>query len=258
MKKSIGKSDSCFVKNLTKKGSAHLEIVTAFTLFIVFTIFLLYFLKAPQDTTISTTILNELESSFLNSTTTELASFLVKPNQTGCVKFNISNLSVMGNSSVVASGEVKSGWNADGTSWIVLDDGIRNSVLENGILTVNVQNINISENDTLEVFVSDAISLGSNSCSLSNESSVVGTVTRVNAISEKKIRDFESNYSNNYTNLKDSFHLPTNVDFAIVSENFINAMRNIPETDTQSKRLVMNVVFSDGSVTKKNIDLMVW
>jgi hypothetical protein len=242
---------------MKKKGSAHLEIVTAFTLFIVFTIFLLYFLKAPEDTTIPTTILNELESSFLNSTTTELASFLVKPNQTGCVKFNISNLLLIGNSSVVSSGEMKSGWNADGTSWIVLDDGIRNSVLENGILTVNAQNINISENDTLEVFVSDAIFKGSG-CPTTNTSSTIGTVTRVNAISEKKIRDFESNYSNNYTNLKDSFHLPTNVDFAIVSENFINATRNIPETDTQSKRLVMNVVFSDGSVTKKNIDLIVW
>lgn len=243
---------------MKKKGSAHLEIVVAFTLFIVFTIFLLYFLKPPQDTTISTTVLNELESSFLNSTTTELASFLVKPNQTGCVKFNISNLSVIGNSSVVASGEFKEGWNADGTQWIVLDDGLRKSKFENNILTLNASGINISENDTLEVFISDAISSGGNPCSLPNESLVVGTVTRVKALSEKKIITFESNYTNNYTNLKDSFHLPTNVDYAIVSEGFINATRNIPETDTQSKRLVMTVVFANGTITKKNIDLIVW
>lgn len=243
---------------MKKKGSAHLEIVTAFTLFIVFTIFLLYYLKAPEDNTLSITILNKLESSFLNSTTTELASFLVKPNQTGCVKFNVSNFSILGNSSAVASGEVRSGWNFDGTQWVVLDDGIRASKLENNILTINAQGINISENDTLEIFVSDAISSGSNPCSSPNSSSVVGTVSRVRALSEKKILEFESNYTNNYTNLKDSFNLPTDSDFAIVSEGFINATRNIPEVDTQSRRLVMDVVFSNGTITKKNIDLIVW
>lgn len=242
-----------------KKGSAHLEIVTAFTLFIVFTIFLLYFLKAPPSNTLSITVLNKLESSFLNSTETELASFLVKPNQTGgCVKFNISNLSVIGNSSAIASKEIRSGWSSDGSEWIVLDDGRRNSRVEGDILTINAAGINASENDTLEIFISTAISSGSNPCSSANLSAVVGTVTRQKVLSEKKIEEFEGNYTSNYTSLKDSFNLPTDVDFAVISDGFINATRNIPQTDTQSRRILMDVVFSNGTVIKKNIDLIVW
>ena len=244
------------VKGMKKEGSAHFEIVVAFTLFIVFTIFLLYFLKAPENNTISDTILNGLESSFLNSTTVEMASFVVTPNQSGCVKFDLSNLSLKGNSSVVNLEGAKKGWKLG--QWTIVDTGSRSSKFESNILTINAAGINVSQNESLKVYISEAISAGSSGCSSPNLSSVVGTIKREKILSEIKLRQFEQNYSNNYSFLKDSLGLPSNVDFAVESENFLNATKGNVTVDTQSKQIFMDVVFANGTIIKKSINLIVW
>lgn len=256
MKKRIGKWKGFFIRSLQKKGSSHLEMVTAFTLFIVFTIFLLYFLKAPGESSLSREILMNLEESFIDNTSTELVSFLIKPNESDCVKLDLSNFSLSGNSAVFTlRGEE---WVRTASDYILQDSGRRNSTFSGSILTIDAQNIDPSTNESLRVYISEEITDTVTSCTPSGNFSV-GSIKREKAQSYIKFVEFETNYVSDYNGLKTNLGLPPNVDFSITAEGLFNAEGSLPTTvDIISDEVLLDVVLPDGSIIKKKVRFNIW
>lgn len=256
MKKRNNCNDLMFSLNLSKKGSSHLEMVTAFTIFIVFTIFLLYFLKAPGENSLSDTILRGLENSFIEMTSTELISFLIKPNESDCLSLDLSNFALSGNSAVFTlKGEIIE--NQAGGQ-VIVDDSTRESKFESNTLTVNANDINISQNESLKVYISEGISNTGVSCT-TNGTFSLGTIQREKVLAEVKLSEFEINYTNNYGALKTELKIPENVDFSVTSVDLLNAEKDLPTTtDIISKTIFLDIVLESGEVIKKGVVFKIW
>ncbi len=258
MKKRIKGAIKGVSSTLGKEGSSHFEVVIAFTLFIVFTIFLLFFLKAPEESSLSETMLKELETSFMNYTGVEMVSFLIKPNESDCIEVDISSLNLVGNSSVFtlkgAVGDYVSG------HWVpVVDDGKRKSKLDGGILTVNASGLNVAENESLRVYISEGIFEESGVCNGDEKFTEIGNIKRERVLSQEKFMEFEQIYNESYYLLKDELGLPSNIDFAVYSEGIIEAQKGVPpNADVFSSDPVFRIVFQNGTISDLKVVLKVW
>jgi hypothetical protein len=240
-----------FLKRGVKKGSSHLEMVLAFSLFIMFTIFLLYQLKSPEEVTLSEIILDNLVISFENYTSTELFSFIVQPNSTNCTNYSLVDYSLSGNS--VVKDFVGEKYESRETGWTLIDTGILNSSFSNGILIIESDKV-----EPLQVFISDEFFPGSATCeNVSNLS--FGSIVRKNVLSSSKSAAFGSEYAVNYSELKDRLKVPVDVEFSIFSQGLINASKSSPEgVDRKARSVLMDVVYPNGDVKKVEVLFAIW
>lgn len=219
-----------------KKGSGHLEMIVSFTVFTVFTIFLLYYLSPAPGADLSESVLDSLETSFINYTGTEVKSILLSPDAVGCVNINLASYGLTGESTVIK---------ADGSSVDSSFDGT----------TLEVDELN---NDHAYVYFSDEFSDDSASCG-GGAGIELGDLRTEIMLSNQSLMELETNYTNNYDDLKTELGLPGAVDFAIYTQDgYLNAKGNEINAETTAKALIIDVVSADGSIEEKVVILQVW
>jgi len=225
-----------FPKKSGKEGSAHLEMVVSFTLFISFSVFLLYYLTPAQTNPLPDVILNELETTLLDYSGVELVSFLVKPNETNCLSVDVSGLGISGNSTVRNS-----------------TGAVISSQIDSGTLAIGSSN-----GESYYVYVSEEFNAGTQTCSSGIDYNL-GEVRRSVVLSNSSLKELENNYSAHYDSLKSELGLTSTVEFAIVSGTYLNASKNIPSgTEVLSKVMIGDVLYADGTIEKREITLKIW
>lgn len=238
-----------FFKKRGKEGSSHLEMVLAFSLFIVFTIWLLYSLRPPEEATVSNIILDELVDSFKNYTSTELITLVVKPDSTNCTNFSLPGLE--GNSFVRDfNGEQ---YRSLIGGWTLVSTGILNSSFSGGILIINSTTV-----EPIQVFISKEFVAGTATCANAS-APLIGGINRKQVISSTNFSAFKNEYDVNYSDLKTKLHIPSDVEFAVNATGFVEAEKEHPKgVDVKSKVAILDVIFPNGDVKKMEVYFKIW
>jgi len=225
---------------LNKTGSAHLEMILSFVIFISFIFFVLVFIKPYGDSTLTQSVASGLYDSFLSETQVEVVTMFLKMNESasGCVSLPLPTdlHEDFGNSSAV--------WE---------NGGIINSQILSGNLIFDS-----TATDAVTVIIGEnfANSTLSGCTTLSNYQ--WGGVIVENVISEVKLAELGSRYISDYDNLKSELGIPGILDFAITSDA-VSMTREIPDAiDVEAFESVEKVAYSNGQISNVRFNFQVW
>jgi len=223
-----------------KKGAAHLEIIIAFTLFISFTFFLLYFIQFPKQNRLAETSLEILQSKFEQDNYINLTRISIKTNSSGC--FSVAFNTIDGN--------LKS---------LVRDtDG---DILHSKMESSNIINIDSSKNFFIIYLSSDFLDSSSLSCDrLLPSNYTIGGIEKSTILSYKRLNSLVADYRDNYLTLKTALGIPQNLEFAIKSN-----IKGFSLEGTQQKEDIITaktasypVLYSDGRIEIKEFTFEIW
>lgn len=210
----------------------HIEIVVAFLLFMGFIIFLLSYIQPYKSTGLSDSIVSGLEDSFQESAKINSTSVFIKADSQGeCFSVYLGSFGDV-NSSVKSVEGAGVGSYFNGTHLHI--DSARGSfraVLSNGI----------NESSVL-------------SCPpLSEENYTIGSLESLEGISYLKIKSIKERFTNDYEILKKEFLIPSNMDFAISSDDL---ELDMPKTSPVESEVFANsqsykVIYPNGDIQTK-------
>jgi len=206
----------------------------SFTMFVSFVLFMIVYLNPVKGGLLQSSVLEELEDSFLEAVEVDLIKFPI--NYTSdCIKINVSEFGAA-NSYVVDSGgvEVTSGVSG-GSLFISASPGI------------------------YTVYLSEALEAGAASCS--DEAYERGHTEKSNIISYTALEEFEQNYTSSYQVLKETLRFPLTRDFEVKCSGCGNyeLSQSIPEdVDIFAKTFSSQILYSNGTIKNVEFTLRVW
>ena len=222
---------------MEKRGSAHVEMMIAFGIFIAFVAFLLIYIRPYENKTISDTVLMTLKENFENEVYTNLEKVFVKVNDSGCFEIDVSDFVATGNSRVV--------------------EGVSKTEVESGISGGVVSFVAGGAGEGYYIFVSEEFS-PSSTCDGFETGYELGSSMLKKVVSNNSLVNLKDKYENDYDNLKASFGIPAGIDFAIVSGDYV-LEKNIPESvDVIAKSFVYEVLDSGGGLVAREFVFKAW
>jgi hypothetical protein len=223
-----------------KRGSAHLEMILSFVIFIGFIFFILIFIRPYGQSTLATSVSSGIYENFKQNTSTELTTLFLKLNgsHAGCI--NISLPSDM--------------MKYDAISSAVYGNGVKiDSVINSNILSIGETN-----EDSLYVYISPEFSPATlSACSTYNDYTW-GGILEEKAISNRSLFEMAERYENDYDGLKSELGVPGIFEFGISSE-ILTMERTIPKNlDVIVKEYNEKVVFASGEIKNVRFRFSLW
>lgn len=205
---------------LSKRGSSHVEIILAFTLFVGFAFFLLAYIQPTDDNFLENSILLGLRDKFFENVTINVSNTLVEiQGGSGCCKpKEMSNPSVCSNELKPNSQGAKHYYNFYSSSEFS-------------------DNIDECQNDNIYK---------------------IGYINTEYVVSNKNLIILNRTYYNNYDQLKQILKVPDVVDFAIIAGD-VKMERIIPDNvDVQSLLYRRPILYENATTINTDFVFKVW
>lgn len=228
------------------KASSHIEVVISFVLFVLFVGFLLLYLRPYERSVLPETVILGVHNSFLKETEINLTRIFLNlinaPQNKNCFYIDLSKFG-----------------DFEGNSFLKNSDGnIVNSKFTGGNLywenNGNKFYIYLSTEFNLKDFICG------NSAGLKDNEFQIGSIEQIKVISDKNLKNLKSRYEGNYGELKKEFDIPAVLDFSISSsDEEYTLQKSIPEkVEVVARTYIYNVLYSDGSLVKKEFIFKAW
>jgi len=234
------------MKSLSKRGSAHFEMIVAFTLFVGFTFFLFMMLDPQDDSSLFGSVIIGVENNFNEITGVNLGQVFLKVNGTGsCFYLDFSSGDFVLNFSNAGSLVFDLSGNEVDSSFV----GDRLSVESNE----EFFRVSISKEFDNDV-------LGGCVAADSNET---GVALEREVVSYSKLVEMKDKYFADYEGLREDLKVPGIFDFAIVPQNLTEVimlpLTGIPDSvDVLSKERVFDVLNENGTLISERISFRIW
>ena len=236
------------LRQISKRGAAHFEMIIGFVFFIGFTLFLFLFLSPWDNSSLPVSALSALYNSFEDMAYTNLSSVFVKANYTGTASCFYIDLPE----------EIFRYGVQDESSFVTRLGGVSiDSGLTGGDLNLN------SDDNFFRVAISPEFrDENINSCDNLSDFEL-GGVVELEVFSYSALVNMNNSYYSDYVGLKRKLKVPDIFDFAIVPEGMSEIVMipvdGIPDgLDVLAKDYVIKVLKSDGSVSNERFSLRVW
>lgn len=237
----------------SKKGAAHIEMISSFILFFGFVLFIVIVLRPQQDISlISWSSVSSVYDSF------EMEA-----------KTNLTSVFLIADSSLIVS--------PSGTCFYVELRGLQEVVFKypitNSYVTdlagnkissyISSGNLNLENNDKkyYKVFISpDFESSGLTSCD-SLDKYQLGSILEREVMSEKRVLEIKNSYFSDYENLKNNLGVSDSYDFAITFEDLPSLdMKGFvsEQGDIFSREFVSELLLSNGTLINSRINVAIW
>jgi hypothetical protein len=163
---------------------------------------------------------------------------------------DVNGLNLKGKNAVFNLSEVQ--WNLE--DYLLENSGFVGSQLDGNNLRFEANSSNVYLIYFSEGIIPKGVNCGG------SKTATIGSIKREMMISQKAMTDFETEYKTNYNGLKNYLHLPSTVDFAVVSDGLINASREfaVSDVDILVRSVVFDVISTSGNVTKAEVEFSVW
>lgn len=230
------------MKKINKKGMEHVSMVLSFVLFVIALVFIYLVISAAvaKPLPIKNEITN-LKETISNTLTSDVWVVRIYENNSGatCFTFTFPYLESIPNADVVST---------KGSSQVP------SSISGNDISVGNVGGF-------VKVYYSDLLT-NENVLSASGCSSIVPeSIKKEKAVLENQILELMSNFTNNYTKLKEQLEVPSGMDFDLLFEysNGTTIGENkYPSTEIYSKELNLNFMSNKGLINNGKLRVRLW
>lgn len=221
---------------LNKRGSAHLEIIMSFVIFVSFTLFLILSLEPTKQNLLEDSILFSVKNAFFDNVTTNVTSVLVdtrKENGNECPQSGACIPEELGESKKI----------------------IYNKVGESECLYYLFVSEEFSEDLTIRKCVQ-------NENQESDKKYFLGYIEKQQVLSNRTLHEIKEEYNRDYNASKARLKVPEVVDFAIkISDDSYNydLSRTIPDdAEVVSAVYRKKVLYENGSVINQDFIIKVW
>lgn len=221
-----------------KKGAAsHIEMIFSFVLFSLFVFFLVLYIKPYKTDRLTETIVDSLESKFVEYNQVELNEiFIGVESDSNCVKIDLGQ-EINGNSVVKD----------------IDKQDIFDSSLSGTKLSIN------SNDDYFYVYISDEFSNSDVGCSpisiLNEDNYTIGNINEIIVLGNDNINDL---ISMDYEDVRQELKVPESVDFLISSEDFEIGVP-VPEgIEIIAKDYELKFLNSNGDIERKEVLFRIW
>ncbi len=229
---------------MEKRGVSHIEVILSFLLFISASVLALYFFAPAYKTEVISSSMNFAYDSIIKEASTSLESYYVNINPAECkskdsVKIVILDLAGNGARVEDNNGVFKNS-KIDGTS--ILYQGCDLAAI---YLSKDIDSIN-----------------NCNSCNKQLDGTIASSLTE-SVMSEKKLNNLKTEYTNNYDSLKNNLNIPSGTNFAFIlvfpDGTEISAEKNVPTgLNVYSQFTRLKVLKEDGTRPYAEFQVMVW
>ena len=243
---------------MEKEGISHIEVILAFILFISFLFFAWYFFNPFHNTRLLDSSLSYATTSIVDNASVTLTTYAVKINESSTDSYIMINISgIPENMNVDVRND---SWDSIQSSRSGDDISILNAEIEGQ--SFKSGNAKIKDGDLLYIrFSEDFPAVDSFTGTWIKHE--IASVTNERVISEKRILALNRSYYLDLSDLKESFNLPSRIDFGfglIFSENDkITADTTVSkglEVFSNSKRV--EVLRIDGKMQFADLMVRVW
>lgn len=224
---------------INKIGAGHLEMVIAFTLFFLFVVFLLIYIRPYNNKGLEESIFLGIRDSFVEDVQTNFTKIFLKAEsiEGGCFAVDLSRFPIEGNSIAIKG----------------LESNI-NSGLNGNILSVD------ATDDNFYILLSKDFDDDEFVCMEEGAAALIsfGSVENRKIISEKSLLTFKKRYEEDYESLKKELGVPVSIDFSINAEDFI-LEKNVPmDVAVFARAYVEEVLKTNGTIINKEFILKLW
>lgn len=242
----------------------HMEMIISFSIFIVFLLLLLLYIRPYERASFSEAIMDNLHEKFGNKVHVELIKFYLEIHGTDsddckiCINLNSFPVRVNNSKSRVldTEGNVFTSYKSTGA--------------DNGVLCLQDPSPNPEDCDLAggyNVYLAEEFPAGSPILisTLSNENYSIGGIESKEYWAESEIANTRTGYtttSSLYQTLKTELGLPQNVDFAIecldCTESY-NMTREIPDqSDVIASQYIQNILKPNGEIVERTFLFKIW
>jgi hypothetical protein len=219
---------------MKKKAASHIEIISAFILFVGFIFFLVYFIQPFKSETLQDITLVSFKDNFFDSVSVNLTSVLVNFSETNAPPHG-SYVPCRLNDTFVPD--------------------------TNGTKVINISTIRPEFSYLYYSNAPDIVALA-NSLSLQdcnpNKNYPQGNINNLVVLSDSRLRELSDNYANNYSQLKLDLGLLPNIDFSVQAGSYSMA-RVVPDQVNAFvgvyRRLVL---YENGTLINRDFIIRVW
>ncbi|MFH0808588.1 MAG: hypothetical protein V1888_03150 [archaeon] len=231
-----------------KRGSAHFEMIIAFTFFVGFVLFLFLTLEPTADSILFDSVIAGAQDNFEDILDVDLVSVFLKVDYNGssdCFYLDFPE----GLFSVNFS-----------------DAGVLVRDLEGGLVDSSFDGTRLSVKSNKEFFrveISEEFPLATLPGCKGVNSYQLGSVIERDVVSYSKLLEIKDGYFNDYDNLREDLRVPAVFDFAIVSQNLTEIkmipLSGVPENvNVLAKDKVFEILNSDGSLEIDRMSFRIW
>jgi len=246
----------------SKRGAAHIEMITAFILFATFVFFLFIVLRPYETDTLSGSVIAAVHDSFREEVMTNLTTVFLGVTGEDLKKIKDNkDKDKKGCFYVELEGSIFQYSLSDSIVKNVSDEAIKSELDKSDKL-----NIDDDAEGSYKVMISPEFGDGDFKCSNKIDAYVLGSLLERQVVSMDALKNMSREYygdseGDNYESLRAKLRVPETFDFAILSEDIpvINMQNVISDSgDVLAQDYVMEVLDGDGNMINAKFTFKIW